>query len=255
MPIALPPELSWTALLIVMLTVMLAYSVFGATGFGSSIISVPILAHLLPLTFVVPLVTAVDCAAAATATTRQWRLVDWREFRRVMAPALAGIAIGSTLLVNLPRNAALLALGVFVTAFSIYTLAGAHQWQSISPRWSIPAGLVGGVFSALFGTGGPLYMMYLSSRIPDKSVLRATSSMVVGTSVAIRAVAFGFTTLWQQQGMLTLILLLLPLMLVGYLLGSRVHAQLGGSAIRRGIAWLLLANAVLLIVRSLAGSR
>ena len=80
MPIALPPELSWTALLVVMLTVTLAYSVFGATGFGSSIISVPVLAHLLPLPFVVPLVIAVDCACQRggdRALARRPALLVW----------------------------------------------------------------------------------------------------------------------------------------------------------------------------------
>lgn len=250
MPFALPAELSWPLLTVIALAVTLAYLMFGATGFGASIVSVPIIAHMLPLTFVVPMITAVDCGAVTTATLRQWRLVDWREFRRLLFPILVGIAIGLTLLIRLPRGAALLALGSFVAGYAVYTLSGVRAWRTIRPVWAIPLGMFGGAFSALFGTGGPIYMVYLSSRIADKTALRATSSMVVALSVAMRALAFVFSGMFLQQGLLLLVGLLLPLMLVGYALGSRLHARLSGASVRRWVAWLLLVNGVVLVVRA-----
>ena len=251
MPFELPAELTWPLLLAIALTVMLAYLMFGATGFGASIVSVPIVAHILPLTMVVPMMTAVDCVAVTTATLRQWRHVDWREFRRLLLPISIGIAIGLTLLIRLPRGAALLALGVFVAGYAAITLSGAREWRSIRPIWAVPLGIFGGAFSALFGTGGPVYMVYLSSRIADKSVLRATSTMVITLSVAIRAMAFVFSGMFLQQGLPALVGLLLPLMLVGYWLGSRLHARLSVVAVRRWIARLLLGNGVLLIARAM----
>lgn len=110
--------------------------------------------------------------------------------------------------------------------------------------------MFGGVFSALFGTGGPIYMVYLSSRITDKTALCATSSIVVTLRVAIRALAFVFSGMFLQHGLLLLVGILLPLMLVGYALGSRLHARLSGTSVRRWIAWLLLANGVALVVRA-----
>jgi uncharacterized membrane protein YfcA len=250
MPFVLPAELSWPLLGVIAITVTFAYLLFGAIGFGSSILSVPVFAHFLPLTFVVPMITAIDCGAITTATLRQWRHVDWREFRRLLVPVLAGIAIGLTLLIRLPRGAALLALGVFVAGYAAYTLYGAREWRAIRPVWAIPLGIAGGVFSALFGTGGPIYMVYLSSRIGDKTALRATSSMVIGLSVVIRALAFVFSGMFLQQGLLLLVGFLLPLMLVGYALGSRLHARLSGAALRRWIAWLLLVNGIVLVARA-----
>lgn len=250
MPFTLPAELSWPLLTVIALVVTLAYLSFGATGFGASIISVPIIAHFLPLTFVVPMITGVDCGAVTTGTIRQWRHVDWREFRYLFFPILIGIGAGLTLLINLPRGAALLALGVFVAGYAVYTLSGVREWRAIRTAWAIPLGILGGVFSALFGTGGPVYMVYLASRIADKSALRATSTMVIALSVAIRALAFVFSGMFLQQGLLLLVALLLPLMLVGYALGSRMHARLSGVAVRRWIAWLLLANGVWLVVRA-----
>jgi uncharacterized membrane protein YfcA len=250
MSFALPADLGWISLAVVVVAVTLGYLVFGATGFGASIVSVPTLAHVLPLTFVVPLITVVDVAAVSNATLRQWRHVNWREFTRLLLPALIGIALGSTLLVRLPRDIALLALGVFTIAFALHALSGVRQWRAIRPQWAIPAGVIGGGFSALFGTGGPIYMAYLASRIEDKTSLRATSSLVIAAAVAGRAVAFGFTSLWLQPGLLPLALLLVPCMLAGYAVGSHLHAKLSGPSIRTWIAWLLLVNGALLVLRA-----
>lgn len=250
MPLTLPADLSWLSFLVIATAITLAYLVFGATGFGSSIISVPIIAHLLPLTFVVPLITAIDLAAVSAASIKQWRQADWREIRRLLVPMAIGVALGSTILVNLPRDVALFALGLFVMAHAAWTLRGARRLQSIRPAWAIPAGVIGGVFSALFGTGGPLYMAYLASRIEDKTTLRATSSMVIGTAVVLRVVVFLFTPLWWQPGMPLMIVLLLPCVLSGYAIGSHLHLHISSASIRRWIAWLLLANSLLLILRA-----
>src|SRR5690348_18431065 len=84
--------------------VLLGYTIFGATGFGSSIISVPGLAHFFPLTFTVPLITATDAVASLSTALRYRRLVAWGEVLRLLPAMLIGIACGMTLLLNLPRD-------------------------------------------------------------------------------------------------------------------------------------------------------
>jgi len=125
--LALLPDAPWYVLAAVPLVIIAAYTVFGATGFGSSLISVPALAHFFPLTFVVPLVTALDVAAVANAGRRQWRHADFGEFLRILPAMLAGIAVGATLLVNLPRGPALLLLGIFVVVYGAYLLGGQRE--------------------------------------------------------------------------------------------------------------------------------
>ena len=59
------PDAPWYVLAAIPFVIVAAYTVFGATGFGSSIIAVPMLAHWFPLTFAVPLVTALDFVSTA----------------------------------------------------------------------------------------------------------------------------------------------------------------------------------------------
>lgn len=235
--------------------VLLGYTIFGATGFGSSIVSVPGLAHFLPLTFTVPLVTTTDAFAATTTSVRLRRLVAWAEVRRLLPAQLIGIALGATLLLNLPRGPALLALGVFATSYGTYVLAGPRRLVR-APGWlAWPVGVIGGIFSALFGTGGPIYIVYLSARIEDKAALRATASIVVAISVWIRLALFIGTGLLLDATLVALVVVLLPVMVLGLWLGNRLHHALSGRGVLRLIAALLMANGVALIVRAIESLR
>src|SRR5690348_9751657 len=98
------PDVPLTALVASPLIVLVGYTIFGATGFGSSAISVPGLAHFFPLTFTVPLFTTTDAFAATSTAYRYRRHVAGREFARLVPAMLIGMAIGATLLINLPRD-------------------------------------------------------------------------------------------------------------------------------------------------------
>jgi uncharacterized membrane protein YfcA len=249
------PDVPLAALVASPLIVLVGYTIFGATGFGSSAISVPGLAHFFPLTFTVPLITTTDAFAATATAYRLRRHVAWREFARLVPAMLIGMGIGATLLIHLPRDPALLALGVFVTAYGAYVLVGPRRIAD-APGWlAWPIGVVGGVFSALFGTGGPIYMMFLSSRLDDKGTLRATSAIVVGMSIWIRLVLFLATGLLIDRTLAAMVLLLLPFELIGLWLGNRLHHALTRSGVFRLIAGLLVINGVTLIARAIQALR
>jgi hypothetical protein len=123
-------------------------------------------------------------------------------------------------------------------------MAKASAW------WALPIGVAGGAFSVLFGTGGPIYMVYLSARVHDKTELRATSSLLVTFSVWTRIAIFIATGLLLQAPLLVLAALIVPVMLTGLRLGNRLHQALSGPGVLRLIALMLIGNGVLLVVRA-----
>src|SRR5262245_43117373 len=148
-------------LLIVAAVVIFAgYFVFGVTGFGASPITIPVLVQLLPLTLVLPLAAVLDLAAALALSAHTRRHAATRELLALVPFTLIGLALGVTLLVRLPRRVTLLALGVFVCAYALYVIARRGGARTLSRVWAVPAGIVGGVAGALFGMGGPPYVMY-----------------------------------------------------------------------------------------------
>lgn len=244
-------DLPWYVLVALPAVILVAYTVFGATGFGSSIITVPALAHIFPLTFTVPLATSLDVLAATTTSLRLRRLAWWKEVARILPAIIVGIALGGTLLLRLPRAPALLALGSFVTAYGAWVLIGPRRFTH-APGWAAwPIGIVGGVFSVLFGTGGPIYIVYLSARIGDKAALRATSAIIVTASVWMRFGLFVVTGLLLHAQLLVVALVLLPVMVGGLRLGNRLHHALSRQGVLKLIAGLLVVNGIALVLRAI----
>jgi uncharacterized membrane protein YfcA len=202
---------------------LLAYFIRGITGFGSGLIAIPLLAHFLPLTFVVPLVLVLDFIASVVLSRHTHLQVRWDEIRDLVPASIVGILIGALLLVNLPREPLLVGLALFVIFFGLRYLFNVHSDKPISRWWSLPTGFSGGLIGAMFGTGGPPFLVYLSHRLHDKTQLRGTLSGLFMLDGALRIVTFLVMGLLLQTDMLTSILLAVPLLGLGLYLGNRVH--------------------------------
>ncbi|MDD5330037.1 MAG: sulfite exporter TauE/SafE family protein [Sulfuricella sp.] len=221
---------------------LLAYTIRGVTGFGSGLISVPLLAHFMPLQFVVPFVLVLDFTASIVLGGNHREQIDWREIRPLLPFSAVGIILGATLLIQLPREPLLTGLGVLVAIFGVRTLLDLHGDKPISRFWAAPTGLTGGTVGALFGTGGPPYIIYLSHRLKDKAQLRATFSGLFMLEGGLRIVMFLATGLLLQKGMLAGLLAALPVMALGLYFGHRVHLGISRRQLFRLIGLLLVGS-------------
>lgn len=236
------------------LIVLLAYTVFGLSGFGSSITAMPLLAQLFPLRFAVPLMLILDIAVTLLLGLKNRGAVERRELLRLMPFVLVGMVLGVTLLVNAPERALLFLLGSFVLAYAGWSLLfGRGTQTTIATGWAVPLGTVGGVFTALFGTGGPVYVIYLAGRLHDKTVLRATIGTLILVTGVSRLVLFGGAGLYTQEGLLLLAAGLLPCALLGLYIGSRLHQSLPLERVVQGVWAILICGGVSLVWRSLRG--
>ena len=180
------------------------------------------------------------------------RIIDRREVRRLLPWILAGMALGVTLLVKAPERALLL-LGAFVLAYSAWSLLLRVPPRPISQRWAAPFGAFGGIFTALYGTGGPVYTIYLARRITDTALLRATNSGLILMAALCRLVVFTGVGLYDQPQLLPLATVLLPFALLGLLLGHRLHRRLPAKHVVRIIWSILIAGGIGLLWRGLSG--
>ena len=221
---------------------LFAYFIRGITGFGSGLIAIPLLALILPLTFVVPMVLVLDFAGSIALSRHTQLQVRWSEIRDLMPSSIVGMLIGAVLLVNLPREPLLIGLAAFVIFFGLRYLFNVHSEKPVSRWWALPTGLSGGLIGALFGTGGPPYVVYLSHRLHDKTQLRGTLSGLFMLEGALRVITFLFMGLFVQPEMLTTILIALPLAGIGLALGNKVHLGISNRHQLSIIGMLLLVS-------------
>ncbi len=230
---------------------MVAYFVRGISGFGSGLVAVPLLALKFPLTVVVPLMLLLDFTASLVLGGLNFKQVRWDEVRPLMPFSVLGVALGTTLLISLPKEPLLIGLGLFVLIFALRSLLDMHGEKSISRWWAVPASLSGGTIGGLFGTGGPPYVIYLTHRIQEKGELRATFSGLFFLEGLFRIGSFVAAGLLVNMEIWKDYALTLPIALLALYAGSHVHTGLSNVQIKRVIGVLLLLSGMSLIVKAL----
>lgn len=235
--------------------VAFAYTAFGLTGFGSTVIALPLLAQFFALKFAVPLLMLLDLSAFVLFGARVHKRIRYAEIGWLVPFILAGMAVGLVLLIEVAEQKLIAVLGAFLLLYAGYSLVR-EKFRRGSPAllsraWCVPVGLAGGVFSALFGTGGVLFALYNAGRIRDKDALRATNAAMIMLSSLVRVVLFAAAGLLTQDGLPATVLLLLPAMLGGAWLGNRLHASVPAAVVAKAVYALLVIVGMLLLARSL----
>jgi len=232
--------------------ILLAYCIFGLAGFGSSITSVPFLIQVLPLHTVVCLMLLIDLVLCTVLNLRERRHVDTTELKRILPGILVGSLVGLLLLVRAPAKPLFLLLGLFVVAVFLWNNVVKRKAAHISPRLALPLGLGGGVFTTLFGTGGPLYTIYMAGRIDDKRALRSTLGVLIGTTALIRLCMFAVAGLLSNPSVYLLAVLALPVALAGFVLGNFLHDKVSSQGVKKVVWVILLAGGASAIFKGLS---
>ena len=225
--------------------------IFGVTGFGAALVTVPFATHFVPLPFALALFVLMDLANAFRIGFENPKNAVKSEWTRMVPTILVGTVMGVTLLVNLPRGAATLALGVFVLLFAIYSLVrNPDTHREVSSGWAYVAGFTGGVTSTIFGAGGPPYAMYLSQRGLTKEQYRATLGLATLTSISIRTVAFLALGLLLDPKVWVYAVFVVPAGLVGIWAASHLFRRISRETLMRVVAVMLLLSGASLILRA-----
>lgn len=242
-----PEQIAATAAIL-----LAAYLIRGITGFGSGLVAVPLLALFMPLQFVVPLVLLLDFTASLVIGGLHFKRVQWGEIGVLVPFGIVGVIAGTSLLVKLPPGPMLIALSAFVFIFAVRSLFNIHGDKPASRSWAVPAALTGGTVGALFGTGGPPYVIYLSHRIRDKSDLRATFSALFFFEGLTRIVSFLVAGLLLTAQVWIAYIVALPLVLGALYLGGHMHVSLRQEQMTRLVGMLLLVSSISLLFKALS---
>ncbi|WP_095147092.1 MULTISPECIES: sulfite exporter TauE/SafE family protein [unclassified Pseudomonas] len=231
--------------------IVLAYIVFGIAGFGTALVAGPVLILFMPLSKIVPLLVLLDFVAALGNLLPSRRDVARPELLRLLPCMALGCTLGVIFLLNLKSDLLLLLMGLFISVYAVYSLWVKARPARLSAVWAMPMGTVGGMFGALFGSGGFLYAIYLNSRLP-KDEARATQSALISCSTVVRLSLFVIAGVYAELPLLMLALCLLPAMVLGLWMGRRLTMKLSREAFVRLVTWLVLASGIALIGRYLS---
>jgi uncharacterized protein len=220
------------------------YLVLGITGFGSALVTVPLLAWIWPLPEVVALAILLDIPASMLHGGLNIRQVRWQALGAMLPRMAVGTLAGLWLLGELDKRWPLFILGLYIVAVGLRTL---RQTAPLSNRAHSPlgyhlgSGLIG-IIEVMFATAGPVVLVLLQRRLREIAEIRATVPvvMVVAGSVAIAVLAASGQV--DQGQTLERWLIGLPIAALGVVMGNRLARHIPPTVMRRTIAVLLVAS-------------
>ena len=99
------------------LIVFLAGFTQGLSGFGSILLSLPLLAIFLDIKIVIPLVALIALCITIILFIQLWEHLDWKKFYPLFLGALPGIPLGVFFLKKLDKDLIQWILGVILISF------------------------------------------------------------------------------------------------------------------------------------------
>jgi uncharacterized protein len=234
----------YVAVVIAILGFMIGFAKGGFNGLGALL--TPILALVLPVASAVGVLLPMLMFGDVFAVYMYWKEWDLDLIRRMLPAGIVGALAGTVLLSSMAPNGMRIILGIFVLGLVAYRFVSDRiQAIQYEPKpWHAPAaGLLAGIASGMFNSGGPPISSYLLLQKLKARPFIATTAIYFALLNLIKVPGFLYT------GVLNVPLLfslwwVFPFIPVGIWVARMTLTRLSPSAFE----WIII---VLLIFSSL----
>ena len=224
----------------------------GLTGFGTGMTALVLWLHALPVTVAATLVLVCSVAAQIQSLPSIWHALDMKRLAPFLIGGLAGIPLGTWLLVQVSVGTVKFWVGLVISVYCSVMLLGSYRptvhWGGRVADSGI--GLIGGILGGLAGLSGPMTTLWASLRGWSKDERRAVFqgfNLTVLTASLIAHAATGLVT--AELGRASLFAL--PGTFAGAFLGQRIYRRLDDRSFDRLVLAILLVAGIMLLWSSL----
>lgn len=236
------------------LFVFVAYTIETVTGFGSIVIALSLGALLLPISDMLPVLVPLNICMTGYLALRHRRNIHWPTLLKLILPMMAiGTLLGYGLRPWLGDAGMRSLFALLVIWFAGRELhkhwknhTNAHQHSGL---WTRSWMLLAGVTHGLFASGGPLLVYALAGVQLDKARFRATLISVWFSLNGLLTIIFAIDG--SLIAAVPRVVALLPVLLIGVVLGEWLHARISEERFRLGVFLLLLATGCSLFLASI----
>lgn len=235
-------------------SLLLAAYVKGTTGMGFPLIATPMVALLLDIRIAITILIIPNIVMDAAQIFRgSFSPSLFRRFFWLLVLTIAGVFLGTMVLVTLPLWLLNLSLGVMVLVFVASTLFRFEFY--ITPQkeklFSPIAGFVSGFLNGMTNAAGPALAIYLYSlKLAKTEFVKSIATIFIVTKVS-QLIAVSTWNLFTPS-ILRLSLLVTLFCLAGFYAGLKTQDRVNQRNFNRGLLALLSVIGVVLMVRSLS---
>jgi hypothetical protein len=235
-------------LLLLTIGIFTGFFVQTITGFAGALIALPFLLLVMPLSDAIAYLSIFYFISTPFHVYKEWKYIDKPLLKKIALSSFIGLIAGIVVLMYGKPMILKKALGVFIILFVLNSLRTKKEIQLISKMKYI-LGFLGGFFSGVFSTGGPLYVVIVNNETSDVKTLRATMFGILGLVTLMRIPVLAF------EGILTLnqlynSLYVLPFFILALILGKKVYLKLNDVLLKKIMLSLLFLSGIMLLIKN-----
>ena len=232
---------TWTQYLLSCGILVIAQLVYVLFGFGSGLIAVGALALIFPdIQDVVVLLLLVNLPAEIWVTWKTRAEVRWRPIAILGVGIGLGIPLGAFILRNCESDFILTLLGVFLVIVGVIFLRLPPSGTKTPAAWlAPPTGLLSGLLTGMFGTGGPPLIVWYHLSAPNKAAFRSNLMTIFLLMTFIRVPSYAVTGMIHPKHLFSMVMVM-PAVLLGAWIGNRLHLDVSEILFRRLVSVLLV---------------
>lgn len=229
------------------IVVLITHFLEGITGFGCTVLALPFCTMLVGIKTAVPALVILAWLLALYVVIIDHKNIIWRQYLKILGLVILGLPIGIILFSKMPANILKVILGIFMLVVAV---RGIYISFTSNPRSVKIPGFVlniflflGGIIHGAFGSGGPFIVIYATKNLPQKSNFRATLCMLwltLNTIIIIQNSISGAMT----TSVLQVLLVALPFLAVGMVLGNITHGKLNEKVFTKFIYVILFISGI-----------
>ncbi len=230
--------------------IFLATLIRSAFGFGEALVSVPLLALLIPVGVAVPLAVLLSVTVAGVILAQDWHEVHVATAWRLVVATLLGIPLGLLMLTAVEERVVKTVLAVVIVAFSAYCLARRTRLELKDDRLAWLFGFAAGVLGGAYGMNAPPLVIYGGLRRWSPAHFRATLQGYFLPASAVGLGGYWLAGLWVPA-VTRYYLWSLPLTLAAVLLGRVANRRMAGRPFHLYVHVGLIGIGVVLLAQTM----
>lgn len=236
---------------IYLLLVLIAFCagfIQGFSGFGSVLLSLPLLALFLEVKTAIPIVALCGVALSLFLLVQLRQHWEWKKVYPLCLGSIPGAPVGVWFLNRTDAQWIQWIVGVLLLLYALYGLLLKPTVRTMGTRWVYFFGFIAGCLGGAISASGPPVIVYTSLQSWSKNQIKVTLQgffVISGVVVIISQAIGGLVTervLWYS-------LAALPLLLGGTWVGSLLYGRVKEETYRRVLLSLLGFLGVFMILK------
>ncbi|MBS3767368.1 MAG: sulfite exporter TauE/SafE family protein [Candidatus Cloacimonetes bacterium] len=219
----------------------------GITGFGFSLLAVPLLTMLISPKTVIPIMLLLSMILNVAVMLSSIRSLSFKKIYIILIAAVITMPIGTYFLVSVPDYLIEFLIGILILSFGTYLFLGYQFKIKREKIVQVLVGFASGILGGAVAMSGPPLVMFFANRREKKNPFRVNLVLYYFCLNLFIIPVYAFNNLLTTR-VFNLSLVFLPALVLGAIAGNLLARKLPEHIFRRATLILLLIMGLLAIL-------